>query len=119
MLPAQKIKDCTGQFRHWKRFEQDVADSQYPGPFADFCGGVPGDQHKMTLPVLADGIEHLKPFHIGQAVIEHHHIGCEIVSFSDSLCTVVSYSDIQRLRLQVTLEVFRQQLFVVDNQYFV
>jgi hypothetical protein len=73
----------------------------------------------MTLPVLADGIEHLKAFHIGQAVIEHHHIGREIVSFGDSLRTVVSNPDFQRLRLQVTLEVFRQQLFVVNNQYFV
>jgi hypothetical protein len=31
----------------------------------------------------------------------------------------VSYPDFQRLRLQVTLEVFRQQLFVFNNQYFV
>ncbi|KQZ83537.1 hypothetical protein ASD60_05805 [Pseudomonas sp. Root562] len=68
---------------------------------------------------MADGIEHLKAFHIGQAVIEHHHIGCKIVSFSDSMCTVVSNPDVQRLRLQVTLEVFSKKLFVVNNQYFV
>lgn len=90
-----------------------------PGPLANLCGGVPCDQHKMTLPVLADGIEHLKAFHIGQAVIEHHHIGCEVASFSDSLRTVVSNPDFQPLRLQVTLEVFCKKLFVFNNQYFV
>jgi hypothetical protein len=80
---------------------------------------MPCDQHEMTLPVLADGIEHLKAFHIGQAVIEHHHIGREIIGFSDSFRTVVGNPDFQCLRLQVTLEVLRQQLFVINNQYFI
>jgi hypothetical protein len=31
----------------------------------------------------------------------------------------VSNPDFQRLRLQVTLEVFRKKLFVFNNQYFV
>src|SRR3990167_944339 len=74
-LHPQKVTECTGQFRQWKRFEQDMADSQLPGPLTDFSGWVPGNQHKMAVPVLADGIEHLKAFHVWQAVIEHHHIG--------------------------------------------
>jgi hypothetical protein len=96
-----------------------MADAQLPGPLTDFSGWVPGNQHKMTLPVLADGIEHLKAFHIRQAVIEHHHIGCKTFGFADCPGTVVSYPDFQRLRLKVDLEVFSKKLFVFDNQYFV
>jgi hypothetical protein len=73
----------------------------------------------MTLPVPADRIEHLKAFHIGQAVIEHHHIRFEQFGFADTRRTVMCNPDVQRLRLKVILEVFGKELFVFDNQYFV
>ncbi|MNE90197.1 hypothetical protein D3C80_1876870 [compost metagenome] len=96
-----------------------MADAQLPGPLTHFSGWVPGNQHKVTLPVLADGIEHLKAFHIGQAVIEHHHIRCKSFGFADRLRTVVRYQDFQPLRRQILLEVLCKQLFVFNNQYSV
>jgi len=96
-----------------------MTDSELPGPLTDFSGGVPRDQYKMAIPVQADSIEHLKAFHIGQAVIEHHHIGCEPFGFTDTRRTVMCNPDVQPLRLKVILEVFGKELFVFDNQYFV
>jgi hypothetical protein len=96
-----------------------MTDSKLPGPLTDFSGRVPCDQYKMTLPVLADSIEHLKAFHVGQAVIEHHHIGGKLLGFTDTRRPIMCNPDFQLLRLKVILEVFGKELFVFDNQYFV
>ncbi|MNM77488.1 hypothetical protein D3C81_893410 [compost metagenome] len=118
-LDAQKVADSSGQFRQWKRFEQDVADLQLPRPLTDFSGRVTCYQHKITRPVLADRVEHLKAFHIGQAVIEHQHVGGKAFGQADRRRSVVCNPDVQPLRRQIILKVLCKQLFVFDNQYFV
>ncbi|MOA65015.1 hypothetical protein D3C78_1912500 [compost metagenome] len=52
-----------------------MTDSQLGRALTDLTGRMRGDQHEMTVPALADSIEHLKTFHIGQTVIKYHYIG--------------------------------------------
>lgn len=118
-LDPKKVADRPRQFRQGKRFEQDVADPQLPRPLTDFSGRVTRYQHKMARPVLADCVEHLKAFHIGQAVIEHQHVGGKGFGQTDSRRSVMCNRDVQPLRRQIILKVLCKQLFVFDNQYFV
>ncbi|MNE13096.1 hypothetical protein D3C80_1059230 [compost metagenome] len=96
-----------------------MTDAQLVGTLTDLGGRVGSDQHEMTVPVLAHSLQYLKPLHVGQAIIEHYHVGLGALGFTDGTDSVVGNMDVQALRIQVSLDIARKGLFVIDYQYCV
>ena len=96
-----------------------MADSQLAGSLANLDGRMASDQHEMTVPALAHSLQYLKPLHIGQAEIDHYHVGLGAFGFANGTGPVVGNMDVQALRIQVSLDIARKGLFVIDYQYCV
>ncbi|MNT21826.1 hypothetical protein D3C72_1571800 [compost metagenome] len=96
-----------------------MTDTQLAGPLTDLGGRVGGDQHEMTVPAFAHSVQNLKTLHIGQAIIQHDHVRGGALGQADGTDSVVGNMDVQALRIQVSLDIARKGLFVIDYQYCV